>query len=99
MSSAVNVPVETLRRAATILLQHLGDMEGPVITLDSDFYWSIPEEQRMNVFVEPTEFTIGQVSECLDNVGRIVDDPSLSTSFGLVWLADLLRAVGEAVVR
>lgn len=56
-------------------------------------FWAIPAEQRFNVYAEPTEFAIGQLSECPDNLGRIV-----ATSYALVWLADLLRAAGETVI-
>ncbi|WP_426490106.1 hypothetical protein [Hymenobacter sp. 102] len=33
------------------------------IPLTQDFYWSIPEDQLYNVDEEPSELTIGQLSE------------------------------------
>jgi len=99
MDSRVEIPVEVLREAAQVLLEHLDAVGGPVIALEEDYYWAISPEQRTDVYVEPTEFTVGQISECLENLGRVIDDPALRTSYGLVWLADLLRAAGEAVVR
>lgn len=99
MDTHIRVPVETLQQAAAILLRHLETMQGPVVVLDADFYWAISPEQRVDVYSEPSEFTIGQLTDCLENVSGIVEDPSRSTSYALVWLADLLRAVGEATVR
>lgn len=98
MEPRLQIPVDILRQAAAILLRDLAS-EHAVVSLDSDYFWAISPEQRTNVYVEPSEFTIGQLSDCLDNLSQIVDDPALSVPHGLVWLADLLRAVGEAVER
>lgn len=99
MSQRIEIPVETLRRAAAILLDRLEASSGASVALDQDMFWAIPPEHRSNVYSEPTEFTVGQVTESLQSIIRIVDDPSCATSFALVWLADLLRAAGEAVVE
>jgi len=45
------------------------------------------------------QLTIGQLTESLDNVERMVSDPDATLAYGLVWLSDVLRAVGEKVVR
>ena len=42
---------------------------------------------------------IGQVSESLEDLESIVADPELAISYGLVWLADVMRAVGHSVVK
>ncbi|WP_203338313.1 hypothetical protein [Nocardioides limicola] len=99
MDAQVDIPVETLRRAADLLLSHLEDVEGPVVAVDKDFFWSIPAEQRANIYAEPNEFTVSQLTESLQNIDRIVQGSSAATSYALVWLADVLRAAGEAVVQ
>ncbi len=99
MDRQVQISVEVLRRAADLLLSHLEDVEGPVVSLDRDMFWVIPAEQRNNVYVEPTDFTVGQLTESFENLDRIVDGSSPATSYALVWLADLLRASGEAVIK
>jgi len=95
----VEIPVDTLRRAASILIDRLEAAAGPAIVLDKDMFWAIPPEHRSNVYAEPVEFTVGQLSDSLENLTRVVDDPDSATTFALAWLADLLRAVGEAVVE
>jgi hypothetical protein len=99
MGNQIDISIETLRRAASVLLDRLESGAGATVALDKDMFWSIPAEQRSNVYAEPTEFTIGQLSESLQNVSRVVEDPSSATSYALVWLADLLRAAGEAVIE
>ncbi|MGL5866612.1 MAG: hypothetical protein ACRCYX_12230 [Dermatophilaceae bacterium] len=71
MDRQVEIPVETLRRTANLLLSHLEAVEGPVVALDKDMFWAIPAEQRNNVYTEPTDFTVGQLSESLQNVDQV----------------------------
>lgn len=98
MNHQIEIPIETLRRATHILLDRLEASRGGVVALDTDMFWAIPVEDRTNVYAEPTEFTVGQLTDALEEVRRVVEDPSSATSYALVWLADLLRAAGEAVV-
>ena len=99
MADRVRVPVVLLRRASELLLDHLESVEGDAILLDKDYYWVIAAEQLYDAYTEPSTFTVGQLSECVESLERIVDDPALSTSLALVWLADLLRSIGQTVVR
>lgn len=99
MTERIRVPLVLLRQASEILLGHLENVEGGEVLLDKDFFWAIPQEQLYNLFVEPSTFTVGQLSECLTQIERVVDDPASATSYSLVWLAELLKSAGQAVVR
>ncbi len=99
MAERVRVPVALLRRASELLLDHLESVEGDALLVDKDYYWAIAPEQLYDAYTEPSTFTVGQLSECLENLEQIVEDPSRSTSFALVWLADLLRSAGHTVTR
>jgi hypothetical protein len=99
MSERVRVPVALLRRASELLLDHLESVEGDAVLVDKDYYWAIAPEQLYDAYTEPSTFTVGQLSECLENLEQVVEDPSRSTSFALVWLADLLRSAGQTVTR
>jgi hypothetical protein len=80
-------------------LGHLQDVEGQVVRLDKDFFWAISPEQANDVYNTPRDFTVGQLSECLGNLEAIVSDPTRATSFALVWLGELVKAIGHSVVR
>lgn len=99
MSERVHVPVVLLRRASEVLLAHLESVEGDEVLLDKDFYWAIAPEQLHDAYTEPSTFTLGQLSECVEHLERLIEDPARSTSFALVWLADLLRTTGQTVIR
>ena len=91
------IPVDTLRRAASTLLDHVEGLHGPVVNVGTDMFWVIDPAERDNVYSTPTNFSIGQLSEALRNVTDVCDDPERAISYALVWLSDLLRATGEAV--
>ncbi|WHP16205.1 hypothetical protein [Cellulomonas sp. ES6] len=99
MSERVRVSVDLLRRASEILLDHLESVEGDVVLLERDLFWAIAPEQIHDAYTEPSTFTIGQLSACVENLEQIVEDPARSTSFALAWLADLLRSAGYVVTR
>lgn len=99
MENGLEVPVAVLRKAAEVLLDRVEEVAGDSVMLDVDMFWEIPSGARAKVYEEPREFTIGQLSESLVNIQQVVRDPSDAVSFGLVWLADLLRAIGEQIVE
>jgi hypothetical protein len=99
VTQPVRIPVEDLRRAADILLDHLESTVGGVVELDRDMFWAVPPDALYDVYQEPGELTIGQLTESRDNIARVLEDQDSALSYGLVWLADVLRAVGHEVVR
>lgn len=95
MSDGIEVRVDLLRRVSQVLFDHLESIEGPTINLDRDYFWDLMSEQIYDVYNQPTEFTIGQLSESLGHLEALVADPDDAIAFALVWLAQLLRAIGE----
>lgn len=98
MSDQIRIPIPTLKRSARVLLDHVEQLEGESVAIDKDFFWAISPDQLYDVFHEPSDFTVGQLSECLERAEAIVAQPTDATSYGLVWLAELIRAVGYGVV-
>jgi len=99
MNDQISVPIETLRTALEILLSHLQEIEGPKVRLDRDYFWAISPDQAYDVYNDPNDFTVGQLSECLSNLEAIVADPTRATSFAFVWLGELVKAIGQSVVQ
>ncbi|WP_136706756.1 hypothetical protein [Agromyces sp. H66] len=95
----MEISIELLRRASTLLLDHLEEIGGDVVEVDEDYFWSVAPEQLYSLYEKPTEHTVGSLSDSLENVTEIADGTRATISYGLVWLADILGAVGRNVVR
>ena len=94
----VRVSVDQLRRAFEILLANVSKDVGTDLPVSRDYFWSIPAPQRYDAYTEPVELTIGQVSESWANLQAMLEDESQALGYGLVWLADVLRALGDEAV-
>lgn len=72
MTEQIQIPIATLKQAARVLLEHVEELDGDVVSVDHDYYWAIAPEQLYDVFREPAELTIGQLTECLDHLNSII---------------------------
>ncbi|MEO6086701.1 MAG: hypothetical protein ABIQ18_26665 [Umezawaea sp.] len=90
----VEIPLADVRRACELLIAHV-ERHGGSVTVEHDYFWSVPLESAYDVDAEPADLTIGQVTESWEHVRTMLDDESRTVGYGLVWLADVLRAVGH----
>ncbi|MFC8039445.1 hypothetical protein ACFUOZ_08835 [Paenarthrobacter sp. NPDC057355] len=87
-----------LREVFDVLMRHVEERHGSTIDVGVDYFWSIPPDAIYDVYDQPTELTIGQLTESLDNIRRVAADPDRAISYALVWLGDVLRATGHKLV-
>jgi hypothetical protein len=90
----LSTSVPELRRIANVLLDHLEASTGTAVDLAHDFYWFLDPADRRDVYREPSDGTIGQLSENLTNLRSSVESGD-EVGYCLVWLAEILRTVGE----
>lgn len=93
----VRVSVEQLRQVFDRLLTHVAGATSE-LTVSNDYFWSIPSPARYDVYGEPGELTIGRVSESWAGLQGMLDDESKTLGFGLVWLSEVLHAIGDEAV-
>lgn len=87
-----------LKEAANLLLSHLERNEIKEVDITDDFYWDVPAAIRYDQHDEPKELTLGQLSDDASEVKRMLEGDAPPVAYGLVWLAALLRRVGETSV-
>jgi hypothetical protein len=89
------VDIDVVERATIRVLKHLRDNGIKNVNVDDDFYWFIPKEHRHDMYQEPHDFTVGQLSFDWDNVRKIADGASDPVGLALSWIGSILTAVGE----
>ena len=99
MSEPLGISVERLRAVFDLLMTRLAQDEGDTVGLARDYFWSVPPDALYNVYEEPKELTIGQLSESWDRLEGLLEDDSRALPYHLVWLADVIRALGHEQTR
>lgn len=98
MDDHIRINIEFLEQVSTILFRYLREGQGAEVSLDHDYYWSVPAIPIVDLDQAPTGLTVGQLSECMEWLHRVKKDPDSALAYHLVWLGDVLRAIGQAVV-
>jgi hypothetical protein len=91
------VTVQELRVATEALFSHLERSGVTSIMLSEDYYWDVPAVNRYDQYQEPSQHTIGQLSDDLTELKRMLSGDQPIVGYALVWLAAILRRVGETV--
>ncbi|MFI9535689.1 hypothetical protein ACIG56_20865 [Nocardia fusca] len=96
----MHVSLPELRRSFDVIFDHLEAVtKSDSVVLDKDYFWSISPDERYDVYNTPADLTIGQLSESWQHLRDLLADPDQALSYHLVWLADVLRAIGDDIVR
>lgn len=95
-SEPLRIPLDRLRHAFELALQHIEASAGGTVALEHDYFWSVPGDELYDVPNEPRTITIGQLSESWQHLENLLADPNRAVGHHLVWLADVLRAIGQS---
>lgn len=95
--AGLRIDVSELRQIFDRLMTHVESTQGEQVTLHEDYFYSLPAPALYNVLENAPEATIGLLTESLDNLrrGSETDD---TITYELVWLGDVLRAVGHLTI-
>jgi len=92
--NGLTIDTRELREVFERLITHLEQTKGASVTLHEDYFYSLPYPEIYDVMNDPPAPTIGQLTESWSNLHRSADVDTTIT-FELVWLGDLLKALGH----
>ena len=92
--AGVQIRVSELREIFDRLMTHVESTQGDQVTLHEDDFYSLPAPGLYNVLEDAPDPTIGQLTESLDSLRR--GDGTITHE--LVWLGDVLKAVGHHTI-
>jgi len=93
----MKIKISELIKTTEVLMEHLNASSSKEIEISDDYYWFVPKAERYDVYKQPKELTIGQLTfdwEELSNIRKGASDP---INYAFVWLAMLLLKIGEDI--
>lgn len=94
---AIRINVDDLRTVTNRLFDHLDSLGERTVELDQDYYWIIGEQELYDPTRKPTDFVLGQLTDDWRELSKLLEGQK-PISYSLVWLASILRAIGQKVV-
>lgn len=99
MNEPLRIPLDHLRAAFDVLIRNLAEKEGDTVSLSRELFWSIPPDELYNPYAELNELTMGDLSESWSHIEQMLADDSMTIPYHLVWLAEIIRALGHEQTR
>ena len=91
----MQVKLETLEKVVHAIFEHMRDLGVEEVELEKDYYWHIPFEQKYDVYNQPTDLTIGQLTDDWQDIVNIAGDSSNILCVHLRDVSAILRYIGE----
>ena len=94
------IDLKVLKSAVNAVLDHLVEdlgIENVAIEDEKDAYWDCPYPEMQDVSMQPSDLTLGQLSDDFDFVKLVRRGQSADISYNLVHIAPLLRYIGETI--
>jgi hypothetical protein len=94
------IELKVLKSAVNAVLDHLVEdlgIEKVAIEDGQDFYWDCPYPEMHTVSTQPTDLTVGRLSDDFDFIKSVHRGQSADVSYNLVHIAPLLRYIGETI--
>lgn len=90
----VEIPVDKLKGVFELLAERICAGE-QVLEITKEAFWSVPPDQAYEIYSEPRDLTIGMLSESWGHLEDMLSDPDRVVGYGFVWLAEVLRVIGD----
>jgi len=94
------INLKVLKSAVNAVLDHLVEdlgIENIAIEEGKDSYWDCPYPEMQDVSMQPSDLTVGQLSDDFHFVKLVRRGQSADVSYNLVHIAPLLRYIGERI--
>jgi hypothetical protein len=93
-SATLRISVDELRQIADLLLDYVTSRHGESMDLERSHFWSVPVMESFDLADQP-DLTVGSIAESWGHLTDMRTDGSKVVGYGLVWLADALRAIAS----
>ncbi|WP_167151225.1 hypothetical protein [Streptomyces sp. MBT27] len=90
----VEIQIDKLKSVFDLLAERIRAGE-QTLEINKEAFWSVPSDQAYEIYNEPRDLTVGMISESWGHLEDMLSDPDRVVGYGFVWLAEVLRAIGD----
>jgi hypothetical protein len=94
----MQIDVKELQAITNILYEHLERLGISHVDISDDYYWNINNKEIYDPYQSPTNLDIGQLTENWEELQKLLNQEGEPIAYEFVWLAAILRAIGEKVI-
>ena len=91
------ITIDEIQKILLLLIEKLRNTVDNNIILKNDFYWNIASNQLYNPYTEPKDITLGQLSDDLSTVRRLLEHEDEALPHDLIKVAEIIKAIGWQV--
>lgn len=92
MDNSMKISVDEIQKIILHLLSRLKESRGDEIEVTNDYYWDISDEELYNPYEEPKNTTLGQLSDDIEEIQRLVNSDD-AIVYDLKRISSILRAL------
>ena len=92
MSEIVKVKINEIQEITNLIFEKLKASRGNEIEISYDFYWDIPSDEIYNPYKEPSNLTLGQLSDEIMEIQNSIITKDL-IYYDLKRISAILRAL------
>ena len=89
----MEIKLSDIKKAIEMLLASLDEEGKDAIELEVDYFWEIDLNDIYNPYVEPTDLTLGQLSDNWKFLQLLLKGERGVISYDFNWMAEILRAI------
>lgn len=93
----MEIRLEELQSVCELVLADLRTQGIETVNVPVDYYWHVPKEEAYDPYKQPSNLDLGQLSDDWAELRRVLRQERPPLAYHLVWLAAVLRGVGESV--
>lgn len=91
------INIDELERISQMLFSKLKENIGNEIEVNKDFYWNISEEELYNPYDEPSNMTLGQLSDDIERINYVYKFSDEIVNYDLKRLSTIIQVLSLEV--
>ena len=89
----MKVNLDEISKLVMILISNLKESKGTEIEINNDYYWDISSDQLYNPYDNPTNMSLGQLSDDLNEISRLFKSKEEAIPYDLKRIAEILKTL------